>query len=332
MREHVLVDHDNGRGTGISGRSPWDRGGSPSKSSKPTSAGMQEMRFVPCKHHPDEPLQFFCLDCETECICAECAVHGEHKDHEVLNVKKAYQNLCNKVESLLDVAKTRVEELGTAMNRLEVQKRDLEAIAVGGRQGIRDAFEQVRRQISQKEAEVLRRIDEAAVDANRQLEEHAPATEEKIRTLQESQSKLQRFCNEGQDVQALNWYATAKHTMDDLLSRREANPEEDMNGLNANFQRFQDISGNIKEEVQRHLDEVANVGSSLGKLRAARLLEPPPGSSTEASMGFRKRHSFFNSQGPKSSPAVHQPQQPQQKHEEPRRGPARAGRSMLSVD
>merc|ERR1719387_1242242 len=141
--------------------------------------GMQEMRFVPCKSHPEEPIQFFCLDCETECICAECVVHGAHKGHEVLNVKKAYANLCGKVEQLLDVAKQRIEELGSSIQQLEGQKRDLELVAVGGRQGIRDAFKTLRAQLTQKEAEVLRRIEESASDAKERLEQHAPATEEK---------------------------------------------------------------------------------------------------------------------------------------------------------
>ena len=53
-----------------------------------------------CPAHPEEPLAYFCLDCECKCICAECVIHGLHKGHEVLSVKKAYPLLQSKVSSL----------------------------------------------------------------------------------------------------------------------------------------------------------------------------------------------------------------------------------------
>lgn len=217
----------------------------------------------------------------------------------MLNVKKAYTNLCGKVEQLLDVAKQRIEELGGSIQQLEGQKRDLELVAVGGRQGIRDAFKTLRQQLIQKEEEVLRRIEEAASETKQNLEKHAPATEEKIRTLQESQDMLQQYCHDGHDVQALNWYATAKHTMDELLTRKEHN-EHDPHNLNANFQQFQEIAGALKGEVQRHLDDVVGIGGQISRLRAAKMragAHGPEGVSVGGGGGgggdARRRHTFF---------------------------------------
>merc|ERR1719240_2554665 len=75
----------------------------------------RSLRFIPCPTHPSEPIQFFCLECETECICAECVVHGEHKGHDVLNVKRAYKNLCGKVDTLSNAARQRIDDLAGAM-------------------------------------------------------------------------------------------------------------------------------------------------------------------------------------------------------------------------
>ena len=42
-----------------------------------------------CREH-GEPISYLCLDCMSKCICSECIVHGIHRNHDVLNIKKAY--------------------------------------------------------------------------------------------------------------------------------------------------------------------------------------------------------------------------------------------------
>ena len=42
-----------------------------------------------CQDH-GEPITYLCLECMSKCICAECVVHGFHRNHEFLNIKKAY--------------------------------------------------------------------------------------------------------------------------------------------------------------------------------------------------------------------------------------------------
>lgn len=49
-----------------------------------------------CKEHKEE-VTYFCFDCMVKCICAECVIHGNHKNHEVLNVKRAYPVVTEKV-------------------------------------------------------------------------------------------------------------------------------------------------------------------------------------------------------------------------------------------
>ena len=36
----------------------------------------------------------------SKCICAECVVHGIHRNHEVLNIKKAYLLIYNKTQEI----------------------------------------------------------------------------------------------------------------------------------------------------------------------------------------------------------------------------------------
>lgn len=49
-----------------------------------------------CKEHKEE-LTYFCFDCMTKCVCSECVIHGIHKNHDVLNVKRAYPIVLEKV-------------------------------------------------------------------------------------------------------------------------------------------------------------------------------------------------------------------------------------------
>ena len=53
-----------------------------------------------CPEHPDEEISYFCFNCISNCICPECIIHGVHKNHEVLTIKKSYPIIKNKVKLL----------------------------------------------------------------------------------------------------------------------------------------------------------------------------------------------------------------------------------------
>ena len=56
------------------------------------SAQKKEM----CKEHQEE-VTYFCFECLNKCICSDCVVHGIHKNHDVMNIKKAYPIMVDKV-------------------------------------------------------------------------------------------------------------------------------------------------------------------------------------------------------------------------------------------
>jgi len=49
-----------------------------------------------CKEHNEE-VTYFCFECMNKCICSECVVHGVHRNHDVMNIKKAYPIIIEKV-------------------------------------------------------------------------------------------------------------------------------------------------------------------------------------------------------------------------------------------
>ncbi len=50
-----------------------------------------------CPEHPDEEISYFCFNCISNCICPECIIHGVHKNHEVMTIKRSYPIIKNKV-------------------------------------------------------------------------------------------------------------------------------------------------------------------------------------------------------------------------------------------
>jgi hypothetical protein len=53
-----------------------------------------------CKEHNEE-VSYFCFECMNKCICAECVVHGVHKNHDVMSIKKAYPVIVEKVSKAI---------------------------------------------------------------------------------------------------------------------------------------------------------------------------------------------------------------------------------------
>ena len=79
----------------------------------------------PCRDHPEEEVNYFCFDCLCSPICAECVVHGSHKNHEVQTLRKAYPQIVAKTEELALQLGTKVDELQLNQQKLEARKRDL---------------------------------------------------------------------------------------------------------------------------------------------------------------------------------------------------------------
>lgn len=45
---------------------------------------------------------YFCFDCRGNCICAECVIHGIHKNHEVKTIKRAYPIIKDQIDECIE--------------------------------------------------------------------------------------------------------------------------------------------------------------------------------------------------------------------------------------
>lgn len=164
-------------------------------------------KFLRCPAHPEEPLQFFCLTCESECICAECALHGEHRQHDVLNLREACRRLPEKAAELLASARLRAEELTGIGERVKLDRRSLSEIVAQSKKQLRSLFEQVRLGLLAEERALLQEVQQCAAEVTDilQAEELVPETH-----IHAAHAALQKHHSAGDAVMALNAYVSLK--------------------------------------------------------------------------------------------------------------------------
>lgn len=75
--------------------------------------------MYPCNDHPEEQLTYYCFTCNRP-ICPECAIHGQHKEHQVQTTRKAIKQ----IKGLLIEDRQKLDaELGDIVSIREQAKR-----------------------------------------------------------------------------------------------------------------------------------------------------------------------------------------------------------------
>jgi len=120
----------------------------------------QPSEQVFCAEHPDEMVNYFCFQCNCGNICAEWVIHGTHKGHDVQTLKKAHPLVCSKLEDLKSNVNTKIEELITSQQKLDLGKKDMADQVSGVKKRISDVFSDLKMNIERKEQEMLREADD----------------------------------------------------------------------------------------------------------------------------------------------------------------------------
>ena len=107
-----------------------------------------------CKEH-SEPLTYLCLDCMSNCVCAECVVHGIHKNHEVLNIRKAYPLIYKKLEDLSKYANDQKKSIFLVNEAITKKKKLVNTLIERCKNEIHNTFEQIKLRLDNKEKEII---------------------------------------------------------------------------------------------------------------------------------------------------------------------------------
>jgi len=164
-------------------------------------------QFWACSVHPSEPLQFFCLRCECACICAECALHGDHAGHEVLNIRAALVQLPERRKQLQSQASARSTEVQAIIDEAQAGRRHLTELSGRVRQGLRDQCDKLRRSLRQEA--MIAGLEDAANQVMSRLEHR----DESITAIRLAHAQLLAHHRSGDAVQALTSYAKLRSVL-----------------------------------------------------------------------------------------------------------------------
>eukprot|EP00928_Gymnodinium_smaydae_P039899 TRINITY_DN27160_c0_g11_i1.p1 TRINITY_DN27160_c0_g11~~TRINITY_DN27160_c0_g11_i1.p1 ORF type:complete len:409 (-),score=101.48 TRINITY_DN27160_c0_g11_i1:87-1244(-) len=210
---------------------------------------------------PDEHLQFFCMDCESDCMTAESAVEAARAGRDVVNARKAYQTLHKQIDRTLDGLQLRSEETQQAREEADAVKSDLDKIISKGRQSMQNMFRQLHADLAQKEAELLENIDSLEAVAGRELSHRATPVAVHSQALQEARGALRKIDPRDEEVQALNAYAAVRGTIVGLVD-----PQAGVDATGLNFL-LDSVRSELRSSLEQQVMSVAAISDQVHEIR-----------------------------------------------------------------
>ena len=200
-----------------------------------------------CKEH-GEPITYLCLDCMTSCICPECVVHGRHKNHEVLNIKKAYPLIYNKTQDLSKFVNSQIKDLYTAEQDINKKKEFIVLLIDKCKRDIKSTFDQLRLKLSNKEKEIIENTENILRNNIEQLSNFNEILRKKMNSLKKIVDNINIFLNKKDELNTINFFCENK---DKILERSQINELDNMPDL--------DMYNNIRiESEQSSLNNLLN--------------------------------------------------------------------------
>ena len=181
-----------------------------------------------CQDH-GEPITYLCLDCMSKCICAECVVHGIHRNHEVLNIKKAYPLIYNKTQEIGNHINTKIKELYNTQKNIEQKKKEISTLNKKCRIDIRQAFDELRSLLNKKEKEIMDKTENTLNDNINELNTYNHIIQSKIILLNKLMETVNVYLMRKDELNLINFYTENKNK---ILAQTELNEINNINNLN----------------------------------------------------------------------------------------------------
>ena len=163
-----------------------------------------------CKEHPEETVSYFCFLCESECICAECVIHGEHKDHDVLQIKKAYPLIKDKIEEMYLYLSNKIDEVILRGEKIENHKKEIIDQGNAAKQQASINFDDLKARLEKKEREIIGNIDKIVRDALKEADNFNRILSGKINALGNTSEIIKKILATSSQVELLDFYAENK--------------------------------------------------------------------------------------------------------------------------
>ena len=190
-----------------------------------------------CEEH-GEPISYLCLDCMTKCICSECIVHGAHRNHDVLNIKKAYPLIYGKIQDLYNNICEKIKELNSSKRNIEQKKASINTLEQKCKNEIKNAFQIIRIRLNEKEKEIIEKTELTLKDNLNELNTYERVIQSKIASMNKIIDSLNAYMMRKDELNLINYYCDNKNK---ILSQIESNE----NNLVFNINTVSDIKINI---------------------------------------------------------------------------------------
>ena len=181
-----------------------------------------------CKDH-GEPITYLCLDCMSKCICSECVVHGMHRNHEVLNIKKAYPLIYNKTQEISNHLISRINELNNTKRNIEEKAKEINALNNKCKIDIRQAFDELRNLLNKKEKEIMDKTENNLNDNLNELNTYNQIIKSKIILLNRLNETVNVYLMRKDELNLINFYTENKNK---IMAQTELNELNNINNMN----------------------------------------------------------------------------------------------------
>lgn len=163
-----------------------------------------------CREHNEEAT-YYCFDCLCRCICSECVVHGDHKSHQVMNVKKAFPIVIEKTEDMIFQVNSRIKDISNVENFLESRKKELVDNTNTLKSEISQTFEEIRARLLKKEKEIMEKADSYLQENLQELNTYSRVLQSKIISFNKIIDSVNANLIRRDEVTLLNYYSENKH-------------------------------------------------------------------------------------------------------------------------
>ena len=183
-----------------------------------------------CKEH-SEPLTYLCLDCMSNCVCAECVVHGIHKNHEVLNIRKAYPLIYKKLEDLSKYANDQKKSIFLVNEAISKKKKLVNTLIERCKNEIHNTFEQIKLRLDNKEKEIINNTTSILYKNIEELNNYDILLKQNSDTVEELIGKINNILRKKDELSTINYFCENRNKILKQCDLNELNNLPDLDSF-----------------------------------------------------------------------------------------------------
>jgi len=210
------------------------------------------MKVVLCSVHKENPLEYFCLQCENKALCSECVIRQpDHQSHidQVQLIPKAYPVVKSRIEQLQSELGSRIQKMRQTEQEIEHHRGEVNGIVHNAKSQMQSAFRELRQRIDKREAELLQMVDQASSKQLQTIDSDYRVHHDKRKKIEEMGNLLSGYIAQHDEVQTLDAYTNVKNAIKDVLKSQAITSNHDFQLDSATTQNFGSTIGSLSSQI-----------------------------------------------------------------------------------